>query len=76
MRKDLLILLVLAAVGLSACGKQQRQHREAIEKSGKRNFKSAVSIYRDILKSDPENPLFLNNLGWALCKCGEVPWLV
>jgi len=72
MSKHLLISLVLTVIGLLGCGKQQRQHREAIEKSYQGDFSSAASIYRSILKSDPGNPFFLNNLGWALFRDGEV----
>jgi Flp pilus assembly protein TadD len=66
------VLGLLIGLALAGCSEQERRYAEAVERSRQGDFPAAIAIYRDIVRSDPENPRFLNNLGWALFRDGDV----
>ena len=59
-------LLLAAMIALAGCGKKQQMHQKAYDLSEAGNYSRAIGLYEEMLKDRPDNPLLLNDYGWAL----------
>mgnify|MGYP002338627433 CR=1 FL=1 len=59
-------MLLAAMIALAGCGKKQQMHQKAYDLSEAGNYSRAIGLYKKMLQDRPDNPLLLNDYGWAL----------
>ncbi len=67
-----LISVAFALLILFGCSKHDQQYHKATFYTHQSDFAAAISIYENIVASDAQNAFFLNNLGWALFRNGDI----